>query len=310
MIFIDKLREFDTPLEKEVDKLFAMAIKNQSHNGDLLLLHENGFYDSDTHFFNKHSEKKFNPHSIGPGNEGHSEYTHYLFIDKYRQNNIHELGFKEYLKLYKYSEEREKEIDDLQNIEGLGIQLEMLIYIKIWEADLFIKKLYEFVRILHGEHYDWYFKLKESPRSPNSSGERQEIIRKKIRNKIQDQSSLLFETIKRSYKTQIRNSIAHSNYSLLGRSIHLNNFVKGDSYSQIKVVTFNEWVDIFHQTLGLYNQYIRLNNLIQNHYKEIAERNNNKVEILVTEENGKVYPTYLSYDFRIKRWFYESNKIS
>ncbi|MDQ2720167.1 MAG: hypothetical protein M3Z26_10480 [Bacteroidota bacterium] len=306
MIFIYKLREFDTPLEMEFDKLFALALRNQSHNGDLLLIHENGFYDSDTHIFNKHSEEKFNPHAIGPGNEGHSEYTHYLFIDKYRQSNIHELGFKEYLKLYEYSDEREKEIDDLQKMEGLGIQLEMLIYIKIWEADLFIKKLYEFVRILHREHYDWYFKLKESSRSLNFSGERHEIIRSKIRDKIQDISPLLFETIKRSYKTQIRNSIAHSNYSFLGRSIHLNNFVEGDPHSQIRVVTFNEWTDIFHQTLSLYDQYIRLDNLIQNYYKQIAENNNNKVEILVTEENGKAYPTYLSYDLNIKRWFYES----
>ncbi len=102
----------------------------------------------------------------------------------------------------------------------------MLIYLKFWEADSTIKKLYQFVRILHGEPYDWYFKISESNRDKNSTGKRQDIILLKIRNRLKEFSSTLYQVIKDTYKTQIRNSIAHSNYSFLSRNIHLNNFIK------------------------------------------------------------------------------------
>lgn len=43
MIFIDKLKEREQLLNPEFDRLIDLAWNNQSHIGDLLLLHINGF---------------------------------------------------------------------------------------------------------------------------------------------------------------------------------------------------------------------------------------------------------------------------
>lgn len=309
MIFKDKLEEKGRLIKSEIDKLLDIAWKNQAHVGDLLLLHINGFYQEDTLIWNEnHPENKLNPHVIGPGSEGHSEQAHYSFIHKYRTTNISEYTYPEYLKLHEWTQERKEEIDKLVDIEETSIQLEMLIYLKFWEADMIIKKLYQFTRILNGEHYDWYFKICESNRDKLCTGTRQDIIRKKIRDKIKSHSKILYQVIKDTYKTQIRNSIAHSNYSFLGRNIHLNNFIKDDPHSNISSLSFDEWVDIFHNTIVLHNEYIRMNNLINEHYAQIAKKHNNIMEILITEKDGKQYPLYIEYRPEWKDWGYKQDK--
>jgi hypothetical protein len=302
MIFIDKLREREKILNPEFDRLIELAWHNQSHKGDLLLLHINGFYEESINKNNAFSDKKYNPHVIGPGREGHSELTHYSFIDKYRKANISKLNFSEYLKLHDYTSERSQEIDELVDLEETGIQLEMLVYLKFWEADMIIKKLYQFVRILYGEPYDWYFKVQESSRAKNSSGSRHDIIRLKIRDRLQKHSQIVYDLITNTYKTQIRNSIAHSNYSFQGRIIHPNNFIEGDPSAQLQYITFDEWIDIFHNTLVLHNQYIRMNNEIKYFYAGIAKKNGNEMEIRVTEKNGEQYPIILEYRPEWEEW--------
>lgn len=296
MIFIDKLKEREKILNPDFDRLIDIAWNNQSHIGDLLLLHINGFYDQNHNDFITDNGKKLNPHVIGPGSQGHSEKSHYSFIHKYRTSNIHELSHDEYLKLHEWSSERSKEIDELVDIEETGIQLEMLIYLKFWEADMIIKKFYQFTRIINGEHYDWHFKIQESSRDKDYTGSRQDLIRLKIRDKLKTHSTLFYEIIKNTYKTQIRNSIAHSNYSFLGRNINLNNFIESDLSSQIHSLTFDEWIDIFHNTIVLHNQYIRMNNKINDFYADLALKNGNKMEIRVTEKDGKQY--YLLVEYR------------
>jgi hypothetical protein len=308
MIFVDKLVEREKVLNPELDRLFELAFKNQSHPGDLLLLYINGFYRADTIKLNERLEQKLNPHVIGPGSEGHSEQTHYVFIHKYRTMNISKLSYPEYLKLHEWTQERKNEIDEVVEIEETTIQLEMLIYLKCWEADLIIKKLYQFVRLLHGEHYDWYFKIQESARDKDATSSRQDLIRLMIRDRLKDISPKFYDTIKETYKTQIRNSIAHSNYSFQGRHIHPNNYIKDDIASQLKAVSFDDWVNIFHNTLIIYNEYIRLNNRINETYIKLAGQNNNEVEIRVTEKDGKQYPHYVMYRPEWNDWRYKQSE--
>ena len=296
------MKEREKILNPEFDRLIELAWKNQSHFGDLLLVHINGFYEASISKQNAHSGKKYNPHVIGPGPEGHSEFAHYSFINKYRTTNISKLNYSEYLKLHEYTPERSKEIDELVDLEETSIQLEMLVYLKFWEADMIIKKLYQFVRILNGEPYDWYFKVQGSLRDKNSSGSRQEIIRLKICDKLQNHSPIVCDLIRNTYKTQIRNSIAHSNYSFLGRNIHPNNFIEGDQFAQLRYITFDDWINIFHNTLVLHNQYIRMNNEINDFYAGIAKENGNEMEIRITEKSGKQYPVIVEYRPEYKEW--------
>lgn len=305
MIFIDKIKELDKKLDPEFDKLLDLAWKNQSHIGDLLLVNINGFYDKNMHEFNAHSDQKLNPHVFGPGLEGLSERAHYSFIHKYRTTNISNYAYPDYLKLHEWSSERSEEINKLVDFEETTIQLEMLVYIKFWEADLVIKKFYQFVRIILGEQYDWYFKVEESSRDKEATGSRQDLIRLKIRDRLKAISPIFYDLIKNTYKTQIRNSIAHSNYSFLGRNIHPNNYIEKDPSAQIKSLSFNDWVDIFHNTLAIHNQYIRMNNRINDFYGELALKNGNEMEIRITEKEGKQYPLIVEYQPEWKNWVYK-----
>lgn len=277
MLFQDLLNKKTEQLEPEFDKLFADILNNQSHGGDLLLIRVNGFYYPEANEWDNTLVKS--PYMIGPNTEGHSDYLHYKFIHNYRTKAISKINFDEYKNLCVWSEERAKEIDELTEKEANSIQLEMLIYIKIWEADLFIKKLFQLTNLSCGEPYDWHFKIKESSRDNSATGKREDIIRNKVRDRLKDRYANLYSSIKNAYKTQIRNSIAHSNYSFLGRYIHPNNYIKNDPASQIQALSFEEWTDMFHDTMVIYNQLIRFSHLIDDIYSKAAADNNLLFEI-------------------------------
>lgn len=300
MVFKEIICEKGKLLSPVFDQLFDLALKNQVHEGDLLLVNENGFYNPDALNWNS-LDRTYLPYSIGPNNEGLSEYDHYKFIDTYRKTYECTISHKEYLNEIKWAPEKQKEIDELIFIEELSIQLEMLVYLKIWESDSFIKRFYQLARLSNGDVYDWHFKIAESNRDKNSTGTRQEILRLKVRNKFEKTLPILYSYIKKSFNTQVRNSIAHSKYSFLSRYIHLNNFIKGDTSSALKSLKFDDWIEMFHDTLILYNEYTRLLEKINSHYAEIAKKNNNLVEIKVNMKTPKNRIEYKYMQYRQER---------
>ena len=306
MIFKDKIKEKVKPISDEINSLFEIALKNQTHSGDLLLILSNGFYSEDIAERNKTNPDKFSPYVIGMGKEGWSEHTHFDFIDLYRNHSIYKETYTEYIKHHECDPAKQKEIKQLRNEEGITIHVEMMIYLKIWEADMTIKKLYEFVRILCGESFNWHFKIAESNRDKSATGTRQDIIRELIRDKVRPFTETLYAILKVTYITQLRNSIAHSNYSFLGRHIHPNNFIKEDLASQLKAVSFDEWIDIFHNTLMLQNELIGLSNKIWKHYSDIALANKNINEIRITKSDGSVELRNVYYRSDFKEWVWES----
>lgn len=305
MLFIDLIKVNDALLRPEFDRLFSLALSNQSHPGDLLLILENGTYKPEVLDFP--GPDKLNPHVIGPGAEGHSYDTHYKFINNYRQS-IYKSTHSEYLAEIDdlTSQKRWAERENLEEFEALSVQLETLIYLKVWESDFVIKRLYEFVKVLFGEPYDWYFKVAESARGENATGVRHDIIRKMIRDKVKPLSAVLHQCMATSCKTQVRNSIAHSNYSIMSRNIHPNNYVAKDKAAQIRNLPFDEWIEMFHLTLALYNELIGLGNKIRTHYATVASANNNEIEVLIPAVSGELRPIIILYrpefqDFRYKQ---------
>jgi hypothetical protein len=261
MLFIDILNEQLNNLQPEFDCWFDDILKKQTHSGDLLLVRENGFYSEEALKWNNVGVKN-SPYLIGPNTEGHAEDLHYRIIDEYRKKAIFPLEHKNYLRLVAYTPERQKEIEALVKDETVTVQSELDIYLKIWEGDMFVKRLYQLVRLAAAESYDWHFKIAESERDPTKTGKKDVIIRKMIRDKLAIVYPRIFDSIKSGYKTQIRNSIAHSKYSIHGRYIHLNNKIERDKHAQIEVVSFDEWAIIFHNTLSIYNLLIRFSNMI------------------------------------------------
>lgn len=303
MLFKDILDIKTKELQSEFDALFDNILKKQTHDGDLLLIRVNGFYNPEVHTWNNLKEK-LSPYMIGPNKEGHSDYSHYEFIHNYRTQAISKLSHKEYLTLHEWSPERKGEIDKLVSEESMSIQLEMLVYLKIWEADLFIKKLYQLTGLALGEPYDWHFSIAESSRDKQATGTRETIIRKKVRNRLEKEYPIIYKTIKNAYLTQIRNSIAHSKYSFLGRNIHLNNFIKEDKAAQLHSVSFDEWIGIFHDTMVLYNQIIRIFNSVDELYAKVAIENKLLMEIRINRQDPEEKTEYhlLKYRPEWKDW--------
>lgn len=305
MIFKDKLIEKESLLEPEFENLFNTALKNQDYPTDLLLVHINGFYNSEIDKCNEVSEKKFNPHVIGPGPEGHAEDTHYRFINNYRHSYIYKETYPAFLKLIEDYKADNGKYDELINLEELSIQLEMLVYLKLWESDSIIKKFYQLAKLLNGERYDWYFKIADSSRDTDSTGVRHEIIRKLIRDGISAICPVLSDTIRNTYKSQIRNTIAHSKFHFLGRSILLNTYIEKDEASQLKSLTFDDWYEIFHNTLMIQNQYIGLDTRINRHFGGEALKNENTLPIRITEKSGETYELAVIYRPEFEDWHYK-----
>ncbi len=267
LIFKDLLNEVAANLTPEIDELLRGALVNQSHDADFLLTVENGYYDPSV--LTWQMEVAYSPYLLGPGEEVYSDQTHYEFIHDYRELRISNCSFVDHCaELEKLQDQASK--NSFEKGESLEIQRQMLIYLKIWEADIFIKRLYQSVRLYHGEPYDWHFKLGMGKPSPKLTGTRSYVIRELIRDRIVDSLPYLHKIIKRSYIAQLRNSIAHSNYAIMGRDIILGNRVEGDRYNSLYKVPFEEWIYIFNATMVLYNEVVRLTNFGKHIYAEQA----------------------------------------
>lgn len=304
MLFKDKIIKAKEELEPEVVRIIQLAWENQSHKSDLLIWLLNGFYDPSVINFST-PEKKLSPYVFGPSNEGWSEDTHYQFIQIYR-DQLNEMPYEEYKKLHIWSIDRQIEINELCKREAITVQLEMLVYLKFWEADMIIKKLYQLTRILHGEHYDWHFRIQESSRDKSATGKRHDIIRE-LRDRLEKISFPIYSLIKKCYKTQYRNSIAHSNYSIHSRYIHLNNFIAGDQHSQENSISFDHWVDIFSKTIIIHSEYIHMKNLVRKLYEELALSGTREIGLRITEENGRQYEAPVCFREGYNDWVWKTS---
>jgi hypothetical protein len=160
-----------------------------------------------------------------------------------------------------------QERKDRTSMEETSINIEMLVYLKFWEADNFIKKLYELVKLAYGEPYDWLFRLPKSPGDKKATVKyRHTAIRELIRDRMQNDYPNIFNAIKSAYKTQIRNAIAHSNYAFQSRCIQLYNYEDSDITSNKKSITANEWIEMFHLTIIIHQAYIMLSQTVNSEY--------------------------------------------
>ncbi len=303
MLFKDKLNATGPAVHKGFQELFKKALENQGHPMDLLIIGLNGFYNPET--FELSDGKMSSPYVMGPDSTGHSEDLHYNYIHDYRTKNIYEKSHSEYLKELEYSPEKREQIDKLVDVESLTIQTEMLIYLKVWEMTHFLKGLYQFGRILNGEHYDWHFKLRVGEDNTGIATA-QNLIRTHIRDVIRPFSEPVYDCFKTAYKSQIRNSIAHSNYSFLGRNIHPNNENPHAPFLQITSLTFDEWIDMFHATIIIHNCYIWFKNEINDYFGKLALANGDRLEIRINKEDDSEVYAYVSYRPEYNDWRWSS----
>lgn len=314
MLFKEILDQKLNSLKPEFDNLYEDVLDNQTHDCDLLLALKNGHYELEDRIIGN-PPIKLSPFVIGPNLEGHSEILHYKFIKSYLDTSTNLESFKGYLDQFIFDHsnvpEERKRIDALEEKEGITIQLEMLIYLKIWEADTFIKKYYQISGLLSGQDYDWEFRIEPMKKVKGDplkyTGRRQAIIGTVI--DALKPFPLIYNTFENAYRKQIRNAIAHSQYYFHGRSIGFNNYDKNDK-SSIKGISFDEWIEIFHDTLALYKHYLRFFGKASRLYADFAAQHGNILEVRLQS----FQPSYrrefnlLEYDPNYHDWHWHHNK--
>jgi hypothetical protein len=239
MLFEEKINERLPIVREAVDELIITALDRQNHPQDVLLVITHSFYN-DSISEKLHNEHNLSEFAFGPADIGRSEETHYEFIAWYFNN--HQVNREKFLS-------EQKTDSELRELEDLSINIEKIIYLKFWEADMIIKYFYQLSLLCQGKNYDWYFKV------PNYSreGSKQDIIRIEIRDKLKTICPKFFNLIKETYSPQLRNAIAHSQYLIGSRNIKYLNFSnKPKAYSGIQTLTFEEWGDFFHNTVLVY----------------------------------------------------------
>lgn len=239
MLFEETLNKKFPYVREAIDELISTAFNNQTHQQDVLLIINHSFYNDtiSKKFLDTHNLSEF---ASGPADIGRSEETNYEFIAWYFNN--HQLNRAKFI-------EEQKKDNELKKLEELSINIEKTIYLKFWEADMIIKYLYQLSLLCRGLNYDWYFKV------PNYSreGSKQDIIRIEIRDKLKNICPKFYNLIKETYSSQLRNAIAHSQYSIWNRNIKYLNYSKNQkNYAEINTLTFDEWAEYFHNTILIY----------------------------------------------------------
>lgn len=298
MLFKDLLDEKYKLLSPFFDELFETAIKNQTHRGDLLLVNENASLS--VRKSNDISPRIEYFYDLGLNYEGHSEDTNYRFIAEYVNGANH--NFKEYTKFYEeISLDEEK--DKIDHEVAFTMQFEMLIYLKVWEGETFIKKWFQLAKLIKGENYDWSFRIKShDPEKQIGSRYTRDKALKFIKPTLNELIPGLGDSFSKCHKSQIRNAIAHSQYYFWGRDVSFSNYIE-DNPEHLTHLTFNDWTDIFHETLAIFGLYREFCNKVNNYYYKQAIHFRNKTEIRV---NWLLHPNpYISYAVLYTRSFYK-----
>lgn len=276
MIFYDLILALKDGVAAAVDDLFGAAYANQTHSQDLLLIDQHGSYSEMLADLRVRGAHHLSPYVIGPDLIGFAEATFYQFTDWYRQS--HQLDKAEFEELIKHDEETQKQ-------EHLMLQIEQSIYLRFWEADMILKQLYQLSSLASGEAYDWHLQMPVHARARGES--KHEIIRKKIRNRVETICPAFYALVKENYKSQIRNAIAHSQFWIGGRSIvFLNHSDDPAAYAPLKGMNFDEWYETFHTTLLLHSEIIRAFKQYRSKYRERTLANGNRIEIRIVMEDG------------------------
>lgn len=122
MLYVDALKSHREESEEAVRSLFRNAKSNQSDKNGLLLVFINGFYDS------SQVGSGYSPFMFGLRLEGYTEQTQYDSFHSFRTTFIQES--KE-----TYLRGRQHDNDWYKTYHTIT-QLEMLVYLKLWESDL------------------------------------------------------------------------------------------------------------------------------------------------------------------------------
>lgn len=280
MLFRETLDKLSPEIDAALDELFDTIKKSQTHEQDLLLVEINGFFDEKLE--EPGVKKRFNlsPFVFGPqGWVYYADHTQYRFYDYYRRQIVNEPR-KDFFKDYDSSLEKQAFYD-------ITLQMELMVYLKFWESDRTLKRMYQLSNLAQGKNYDWYFAISQDD-------SRHTIIRGLVRDPIKNICPKYYKVLKDIYLSQIRNATAHSDYYITGRKLGFCNH-DPNNHAPLTQIDFDEWEDRFHKLILLYNGLIGRFEKYHQEYIQQQEGKEYGLQIRLTERNGNEKHGWVKY---------------
>lgn len=161
-----------------------------------------------------------------------------------------------------------------------SIHQEKMLYLKIWENYYFLKQLTQIINLANGKSYDWELKIKIDSKNTKSGH-----IRNNIKERLKNVGPQILSIINEAYSPQIRNAIAHSQYTFIQGGLKYNNF-GSDPYANIDNIGYEEWERRFTLTMSLFYYLFQSLRVVHNDCAEKALKNNNTVKIRGSKKYG------------------------
>jgi len=277
MVRNDSLMQCEKEVKEALQEFFNLCINNMLHDGELLVCYQNGFVDWDS-----------NP-CVGPGIDGIHNFpkiNSIIFKGIGEITSDNDYFMKEGNMFFNGISTFEKNIDEQKKT-----------YIDIWENTYFLTIFTQLIHLLNNEHYDWYLETSKLPPNGKSKHIREEIIKKLIK------SPKLYNLIRIAYKAQIRNAIAHSQYTLVQGGIMYKNY-KSDKYSNIEGLLFEDWEKIYIYTYLIFTGIFQiLKQINRDRYIPYSKCSPNKgIQILIPNKEKKWIESYIYPDKKEETW--------
>lgn len=219
-------------VERAVSDLYDAAISNQKNPNDIVLFWSNAH-------FGKAVPKVCRKFRLGPGIEGIDDYPRVGFLINYLQTGDESLIQPSWKQ------------DEIDTHKKYTVNLELMIYTHLWEAERSLRMLRQLANIVSGNAYDWNIEI------PWMS--KHDFIRNQIKQVFLDHKLDVGNVIQESYNSQLRNAFAHVNYSF-----HETNFIKLNNYTgkswELEAVSFDDWEDRFLKSALLHYEVLHLSN--------------------------------------------------
>lgn len=291
MLYTDTLNKFTPYIELAFDSLFDTAFANQSDPNDLLILIENGFHQELGSF----SGVKMSPYVVGPGDEGWDEQTQFEFHDIYRRS------LTERTKVFAGWKN-----DKIERAIKTSVQLELIIYLKFWESNRIVKVLYTLARLTKGESYDWHFRADKFKVGKAKKG-RSYILNEEVKAVTQNTCPLFAMLMEDCYSEQIRNAVAHSQFSLSQSHIRFSNYEPGQPYHQLRGLPLEKWEEYFCSVIVMYNALLRNISKYTNHCVSLARGKHYGLPLRVTKADGSISKEWYTYLSDAECWTWYKN---
>lgn len=271
MIFKETLDKYQMEVDEALDELFEAVKTNQTHEQDLLLIEINGFYEE------KHNDPEIKKrHNLSPfvfGPQGwiyFADITQYRYFDFWRRN-ISGQTRNEFFNDFNANPDKEIQYD-------ITLQQELMIYLKFWESDRMLKKIYHLTNLALGNNYDWFFNI-------SKDDSRHVIIREKIREPLKKICPKYYQLVKDIYLSQIRNAVAHSQFYITKQKLGFCNY-DPDNHAPLSQIDFEDWEIRFHKQILYYNGLIKRFNESHAHYVKKQEGKEFGLQIRLTESGS------------------------